>query len=118
MRGLMYIIYGPQKIHRFKKIILYLNNPDWLDRNKDDNYIKEEIYLRNKNRFIIDGEGFYLAPTNPAVNRYLISVVDELSKKYNLDGIHYDYIRFHNSRYGFNEMGLLDFNKKILINLM
>ena len=91
---------------------LILNNPDWIARTKEDNYIKDEVYLRNKNRFIIDGEGFYCAPTNPAVNRYLISVVDELSKKYNLDGIHYDYIRFHNSRYGFNEVGLLDFNRK------
>jgi len=91
---------------------LILNNPDWLDREKGDTYIKEELYLRNRNRFIIDGEGFYLAPTNPNVNLYLINVVDELSKKYNLDGIHYDYIRFHNSRYGFNEVGLLDFNRK------
>ena len=90
---------------------LILNNPDWLDRIKGDNYIKEQIFLRNKNRFVIDGEGFYLAPTNPDVNRYLIRVVDEISKKYNLDGIHYDYIRFHNSRYGFNEKGLQNFNK-------
>ena len=90
---------------------LILNNPDWLDRQKDDNYIKDELYLRNKNRFTIDGEGFYLAPTNPAVNRYLISVVDELSKNYNLDGIHYDYIRFHNSSYGYNEFGLSEFNR-------
>ena len=87
-----------------------LNNPDWLDRQKGDNYIKDELYLRNKNRFTIDGEGFYLAPTNPAVNDYLISVVDELSKNYNLDGIHYDYIRFHNSNYGYNELGLSEFN--------
>jgi len=91
---------------------LLLNNPEWLDRKTDDNYIKKEIYLRNKNRLIIDGEGFYLAPTNPAVNSYLINVVDELSKKYNLDGIHYDYIRFHNSHYGYNEIGLSEFKNK------
>ena len=90
---------------------LILNNPHWIDRQKNDNYIKGELYLRNKNRFIIDGEGFYLAPTNPAVNSYLISVVDELSKNYNLDGIHYDYIRFHNSNYGYNEFGLTEFNR-------
>ena len=90
---------------------LILNNPDWLDRQKGDNYIKDELYLRNKNRFTIDGEGFYLAPTNPAVNRYLIRVVDELSKNYSLDGIHYDYIRFHNSSYGYNEFGLSEFNR-------
>ena len=38
--------------------------------------------------------------------------VDELSKKYNLDGIHYDYIRFHNSHYGYNEIGLSEFKNK------
>ena len=77
----------------------------------------EKIYLRNKNQFTIDGEGFYLAPTNPAVNHYLISVIDELSKKYNIDGIHYDYIRFHNSRYGYNEIGLSEFNRKNIGNI-
>ena len=90
---------------------IILNKPEWLDRQKDDNYIKDELYLRNKNRFTIDGEGFYLAPTNPAVNLHLISVVDELSKEYNLDGIHYDYIRFHNLNYGYNEFGLHEFNR-------
>ena len=57
----------------------------------------------------IDGEGFYLAPTNPTVEDYLLNVISELSEKYLLDGIHYDYIRFHNSKYGFNEAGLTKF---------
>ena len=96
---------------------LILNKPDWLDRSKNDDYIKEKIYLRNKNQLNIDGEGFYLAPTNPMVNSYLISVVDELSKKYKLDGIHYDYIRFHNLRYGYNEIGLKEFDRKNVNNL-
>ncbi len=91
---------------------LLLNNPDWLDRNQSDSYIKEKKYLKNKNKLIVDGEGFYLAPTNPMVNSYLVSVVDELSNKYDLNGIHYDYIRFHNSNYGYNEIGQLDFKNK------
>ena len=96
---------------------LLLNNPDWLDRNKADNYIKNGVYLRNKNQLNIDGEGFYLAPTNPMVNNHLISVIDELSKNYNLNGIHYDYIRFHNSNYGYNEIGISEFDKKNISNL-
>ena len=91
---------------------LLLNNPDWLDRKNKDDYIKNKVYLRNKNKLNIDGEGFYLAPTNPLVNHYLISVVDELSKKYNINGIHYDYIRFQNSNYGYNEIGLEEFERK------
>ncbi len=91
---------------------LLFKEPEWIDRNKHDSYIKEQIYLRNKNKLKIDGEGFYLAPTNPMVNRYLISVVDELSRNYKIDGIHYDYIRFHNSNYGHNESGLSEFGRK------
>ena len=70
------------------------------------------MYLQNGNSLNIDGEGFYLAPTNTLVNKYLISVVDELSRNYKLNGIHYDYIRYHNPNYGYNEIGLSDFKKK------
>ena len=39
------------------------------------------------------------------------AIYPKLSKKYNLDGIHYDYIRFHNSNYGYNEFGIHEFNR-------
>ncbi len=99
------------KHHPTQSDHLLLNNSHWLDRSENDDYIKNQIYLRNKNQMKIVGEGFYLSPTNPMVNRYLISVIDELSRKYKLDGIHYDYIRFHNSNYGYNEIGLSEFNR-------
>ena len=111
----MYYLWSSVKSPTQKNHLL-LNNPDWLDRKKDDYYIKDKMYLQNKNQLNVDGEGFYLAPTNPIVNSYLISVVDELSKKYNLDGIHYDYIRYHNSLYGYNEVGLDEFNRKNIDN--
>lgn len=91
---------------------LLFKKPEWIDRSKDESYIKEQIYLRNKTQLKIDGEGFYLAPTNPMVNNYLISVIDELTRNYKIDGIHYDYIRFHNSNYGHNENGLSKFTIK------
>ncbi len=90
---------------------LIFRKPEWLDREENEIYIKEKTFLEDKKHLKIDGEGFYLAPTNPMVNQYLISVIDELSRKYSLDGIHYDYIRFHNSNYGYNEVGLLHYKK-------
>ncbi len=33
-------------------------------------------------------------PANPYVRKYLLSVVSELVRKYDIDGIHFDYIRF------------------------
>ncbi len=41
----------------------------------------------------IDGE-FYLDPGNPATNSYLLPIIDEIVKKYDIDGIHFDYIRY------------------------
>jgi uncharacterized lipoprotein YddW (UPF0748 family) len=36
----------------------------------------------------------WLDPANPYVRKYLLSVVSELVRKYDIDGIHFDYIRF------------------------
>jgi uncharacterized lipoprotein YddW (UPF0748 family) len=90
---------------------ILLNKPEWIDRKVNDKYIKDKSFLNNNEELVVDGEGFYLAPTNPNVNAYLINVVDELSKMYQLDGIHYDYIRFQNLNYGYNEIGLSSFKK-------
>ena len=96
---------------------LFLQKPEWLDRPRKDKYVKNIQYLNN-NPIKIDGEGFYLAPTNPVAKDYLLNVVSELSEKYLLDGIHYDYIRFHNSKYGFNNAGLSEFRKLNKINII
>ena len=57
------------------------------------------------NRKII-GEGFYLAPTHPEVEIHLQNVITELLQNYQLDGIHFDYIRFHDAKSGMNPIGL------------
>jgi uncharacterized lipoprotein YddW (UPF0748 family) len=36
----------------------------------------------------------WLDPANPYVRKHLLSVVSELVRKYDIDGIHFDYIRF------------------------
>ena len=97
--------YPKQKNH------LLFKKPSWLDRDKQDNYIKQGNYLDKVSNIDISGEGFYLSPTNPYVRDYLVNVVDELSRKYKIDGIHYDYIRFHNADYGYNEVGFSEFNR-------
>lgn len=44
-------------------------------------------------------EGYYLAPAHPEVKEYLCRLVEELARNYDLDGIHFDYIRYPNRRY-------------------
>ena len=83
---------------------LLLTKPSWLDRKEDDEYILGGKFLYNDN-YNIDGEGFFLAPTNLEVNNYLLDVISELSNNYQLDGVHYDYIRYHSISYGYNLNG-------------
>lgn len=90
---------------------LLFQKPNWLDQKKGDDYISNKSFLNNKRDININGEGFFLAPTNPYVNNYLIKVVSEISKKYALDGIHYDYIRYHSIEYGYNDYGLSIFSE-------
>jgi uncharacterized lipoprotein YddW (UPF0748 family) len=37
---------------------------------------------------------FYLDPGNPNTNSYLLSLIEEIVNKYDIDGIHLDYIRY------------------------
>ena len=98
--------YPSQKNH------LFYQRPEWLDRRKNEKYILEKGYLDNTSDIIIDGEGFFLAPTNPNVNDYLINMVSELSNNYSIDGVHYDYIRYHSLDYGYNKDGIISFSVK------
>ena len=84
---------------------LIFQNPEWLDRKVDDEYILKKKFLLEENKIVIDSEGFFLAPTNPDVNIHLINVISELTQNYQVDGIHYDYIRYHNINYGYNVNG-------------
>ena len=68
-------------------------------------------FLIEEKKIIIDKEGFFLAPTNPDVNLYLISVISELTQNYQIDGIHYDYIRYHSADYGYNKVGFSIFSE-------
>ena len=113
--NIYYLWSSPRKPPK-KDHLLFLK-PEWLDRKVDDEYISEKKFLIEEGRINIDGEGFFLAPTNPDVNLHLLSVVSELAQKYQVDGIHYDYIRYHSTDYGYNKKGLSIFSKKICIKM-
>ena len=41
----------------------------------------------------------------------MIGVISELTQNYQIDGIHYDYIRYHSADYGYNKDGLSVFSE-------
>lgn len=76
-------------------------HPEWMEVNASGSQDMNRLKEVSRNGF----EGAYLAPTNPDVNPYLLSVIDELIANYALDGLHFDYLRFQDADYGYNRGG-------------
>lgn len=65
--------------------------PNWYVRDQDDRSIVDYTIEELKN---IGTEGYYLTPANPQVQSYVIDIAQEIIRKYDFDGIHFDYIRY------------------------
>ena len=75
---------------------VYNSHPEWIDKNGN------ELNSLFNNKTNIPGEGYYIAPHHPKVKQHLLSVFREITALYDLDGLHLDYIRFHDIEYGNN----------------
>ncbi|MFC1576016.1 glycoside hydrolase family 10 protein, partial [Gemmatimonadota bacterium] len=51
-------------------------------------------------------EGMYMAPAHPEVKEHLYSVWMDLAGSYELDGLHFDYIRYPNSAFDYSRVAL------------
>ena len=93
---------------------IYYSNPDWFE---SDYFGKSDIDIKLENIQTPSWEGLFLSPNNPEVNPYLLKVIKEIFKNYpKLNGVHFDYIRFQDDFYGFNEHGIEDFISKYNFN--
>lgn len=61
-------------------------------------------------------EGIFLSPLHPIVNNYILSIIDEIIEKYNIDGIFLDYLRYQDYYYGYNIKGINEFENNYGIN--
>jgi len=70
--------------------------PNWYVRDQDDRSIVDYTTEELKS---IGTEGYYLTPANPQVQSYVIDIAQEIIRKYDFDGIHFDYIRYPTSNF-------------------
>lgn len=87
-------------------------NPEWGITDKNGNYFDRGTQFKKA----------FLDPANPKVQQYLLSLLDEIARNYDVDGIQFDYIRYpfqqpennqtfgysKSSRYLFKEMTGVD----------
>lgn len=72
------------------------SHPDWYMRNRNGRSILDYSSEELEDRVM---EGYYLAPAHPGVRQYFVQIVEELARKYDFDGIHFDYIRYPNNQF-------------------
>ena len=109
-----YILWSSRVKPLQKDHILYTNS-NWIDQNKSKEIdISSEIKKFNGGKNGL--EGFYIAPNHPEVNSYLLSIFKDLVKNYDLDGLHLDYVRFHDSEYGQNPSAIAYYKNYFGIN--
>ena len=58
-------------------------------------------------------EGLYSSPIIPAAADHVISIVTHLARRYDLDGLHLDYIRYPNETFDYSRYAIAEFRSHI-----
>jgi len=75
-------------------------HPDWFDRRSDGTFTTEAS---------AQCEGAFLSPANPDARQHIHDVFLDIVNHYEVDGIHFDYIRYPNSAYDYSSTTLMAF---------
>lgn len=78
---------------------VYFTHPEWICRTSDDDPMLSHI----------EGEGAYLDPGIPEVQRYTQDVILDVVSNYDIAGVILDYIRYPGSEYSYNSLALEHF---------
>lgn len=74
-------------------------HPDWISVRADGRRLVEMLPQEFQEERL---EGMYLSPGNPEVKRHLREIVREIVTRYDVDGIHLDYVRYPEPTVGYD----------------
>ena len=74
-------------------------HPDWISVRADGRRLAEMLPQEFQEERL---EGMYLSPGNPEVKRHLREIVREIVTRYDVDGIHLDYVRYPEPTVGYD----------------
>lgn len=75
-------------------------HPDWIARNNLNQYQRKAT---------MDVEGVYLQPSHPLVQEHLYQVFTDVARRYDVDGIHFDFVRYPGASYDMSDAALARF---------
>jgi uncharacterized lipoprotein YddW (UPF0748 family) len=81
-------------------------HPEWIIKDSTGKRLDEYDEEDRKLRWV---EGLYADPSNDEYKEYFISVCKEIARKYDIDGLHLDFIRYPGSSFGYNDRAVTSF---------
>jgi len=108
------VIYSaPGQGYKMKDNHILARYPSWCE---EDIFSRSQMdYTREMFRRT-DCEGLYLKPEYKQVSEYLSDTIAEMASKYKVDGIHLDFIRYPNIRFGYSNYACAEFKSKYNID--
>ncbi|MFN7139217.1 MAG: family 10 glycosylhydrolase, partial [Limisphaerales bacterium] len=71
---------------------------------------RPDLMMKNSAGQIHIGEGYYLDPGNPEAQTWNYNVAQDIVSRYNIDGFHWDYIRYPTTDSGYNDVSISRYN--------
>jgi len=78
----------------YLNVISFPRHPAIKDSSDGKRYWKTEWFAKTSSGQMKSDGGFFFDPGNPAVRAHIANVATEIVKNYNVDGIHFDFIRY------------------------
>jgi len=105
----IYILWSAEKPPSDPRHLVH-TRPDWIsvDANGQSDRFKTRSEFQAS-----QSEGMYLSPLARGVNEHLLAVIAELLERYEVDGVHLDYVRYPAQRYDYHLDGRMAFKTRL-----
>jgi uncharacterized lipoprotein YddW (UPF0748 family) len=80
-------------------------------RPEEDGYLDRIIEFSRLHRREL--EGLFVSPAHPAVKDHLFNIWMDIAARYEVDGLHFDYVRYPNTQYDYSRVSIDRFRQEI-----
>ncbi|MGQ9706148.1 MAG: glycoside hydrolase family 10 protein [bacterium] len=104
------VIYSaPGQGYKMKDEHILAKYPSWCE---EDIFSRSLMDYTREMLIKTDCEGLYLKPEYLQISKYLSNTTVEIINKYKIDGLHLDFIRYPNIRFGYSNYACAEFKSK------
>ncbi|MBA4149357.1 MAG: family 10 glycosylhydrolase [Verrucomicrobia bacterium] len=72
--------------------------------------VRPDLMMKNSVGQTFIGEGYYLDPGNPDAQTWNHTMAKDIVSRYNIDGFHWDYVRYPAADSGYNDLAIARYN--------